>query len=258
MKKIIVKIICIYIVSAALVGCVSKKDLMYFQDAQTNTTSETTMEPLHIEVNDILSIKISAADPITALPYNPSSSSGVAINNLEVMKLQGYLVSEEGMVTIPVLGKVSVVGKTLGILEQEIVEKLESGGHLISPTVSVRLLNPKITVLGEVKAPGTYTYTEQQVSLPQALGYAGDLTINGRREDVMLIREEQGKRTVVKIDMTATDFFTSPYYYVRQNDIIYVSPNKAKVFSSTVVGSVATVLSAASVILSAVVLITNN
>ncbi len=241
-----------------LASCVSKKDLVYFQDAETDTSVETNIQPLTIEVNDVLSIKISAADPLAAIPYNPSNTSGVSINNMDVMKMQGYLVSQEGFVTIPVLGKVNVKGKTVENVEWLIKNMLESEGHLTDPSVSVRVLNPKVTVLGEVKNPGTYSYTEQQISLPQALGYAGDLTINGRREDVTLIREEKGMRTVMKIDMTKSDFFTSPYYYVRQNDIIYVSPNKAKVFSSTVVGSVATVLSAASVILSAVVLITNN
>ncbi len=253
-KKYILMLLAIFL----LQSCVSKKDLVYFQNANTDAPESTTMLPMKIETNDILGIKISAADPMAAIPYNPSSSSGVAINSVEVMKLQGYLVSQEGMVNIPILGAFIAKGKTVNELEIAIVEALETGGHLTDPTVSVRVLNPKVTVLGEVKVPGTYSYTEQQISLPQALGYAGDLTINGRREDVTLIREEQGMRKVVKIDITSTDFFESPYYYIRQNDIIYVSPNKAKVFSSTVVGSVATVLSAASVILSAVVLITNN
>ncbi len=258
MEKKLNKIVALFLLTIVMGSCVSKKEILYFQDVETNTFKDSGISPLIIEVNDILSVKIGSPDISSALPYNPANTSGVSINNLDVMKLQGNLVSADGTIVIPVLGVIQAKGKTVEQLERDIVLALESGGHLIDPTVSVRVLNPKITVLGEVKAPGTYTYTEQQISILQALGYAGDLTINGKRKDVMLIREEKGKRIVVKLDLTKPDFFDSKYYYVRQNDIIYVSPNKAKVFSGGIVGNAATVLSAASVILSAVVIISNN
>jgi polysaccharide export outer membrane protein len=149
-----------------------------------------------------------------------------------------------------------VSGKTTADLEKEIVLVLESNGHLKNPTVNVRILNAKVTVLGEVKMPGTYSYTEQSISLPQALGYAGDVTIEANRKEVILIREEDGVRKYHKIDLTKSDWFNSPYYTIKQNDIVYVYPNNVKVKSSGFIGNTSTVLSVISILLTTYVLLT--
>ena len=125
--------------------------------------------------------------------------------------MQGYLVALDGSITLPVLGKIQIDQLTVQELESKIVEQLKSQNHLTNPLVSARLLNAKFTVLGEVASPGTYTYTEQNISLLQALGYAGDLTINGKRTEVLLIREENHQKTYVHIDMTSKKWFDSPY-----------------------------------------------
>lgn len=239
-----------------LTSCASKKDVWYFQDAELNKTKNVEIPESRIQVNDILSINVMAEDQMAALPFNRStgSTSGM-VSSVEIIKLQGYLVSEDGMVIMPVLGKIEAKGKTISELENEIIEKLVSGKYLIDPLVNIRLLNSKVTVLGEVKSPGTYTFTEKQITLPQALGYAGDLTVNGQRQEVLVIREEDGKQTMTNIDMTSTNWFDSPYYYIKQNDIIYVKQNNAKVKSSGLIGNVGTVVGVVSVILSAIVII---
>jgi polysaccharide export outer membrane protein len=211
---------------------------------------------VHLQINDILDIKISALNPETANPYNASIANINALQSLELIKLNGYLVSEKGTVSLPVIGDIIVSGKTKDDLEKELVLILESKGHLKNPTVNVRILNAKVTVLGEVKMPGTYAYTEQYISLPQALGYAGDVTAEANRKEVVIIREEDGVRKYHKIDLTKSDWFNSPYFTIKQNDIVYVYPNNVKVKSTGFIGNTATILSMISILLTSFVLLT--
>ena len=236
-------------------SCASKKNIILFGDIQESTKNNVLYALPKIQVNDILDVKISTLNPETALPYNSVLSLN-AVNSIELLKLQGYLVSAEGKIMLPILGAIPAKGKTTAVLEQEIVAVLENGGHLKNPTVTVRVLNAKVTVLGEVRMPGTYTYTEQTITLPQALGYAGDITIEANRKEVWLIREEDGIRNYHKIDLTKSDWFTSPYYNIKQNDVVYVSPNNVKVKSAGFIGNTTTVLSVISILLTTYVLLT--
>lgn len=236
-------------------SCASKKDIILFGDIQESTQNNVLFALPKIQVNDILDVRISTLNPVTALPYN-SVMSSVGIPSIDLIKLQGYLVSAEGKIILPVLGAIPANGKTTAALEQEIVAILENGGHLKDPTVTVRVLNAKVTVLGEVERPGTYTYSEQTISLPQALGYAGDITIAANRKEVWIIREEDGIRKYHKIDLTKSDWFTSPYYNIKQNDVVYVSPNNVKVKSAGFIGNTSTVLSVISILLTTYVLLT--
>ena len=238
-----------------LSSCASKKDIILFGDIQESAQNNVLYSLPKIQVNDILDIKISTLNPETALPYNAVSSL-TAVPSIELLKLQGHLVSAEGKIILPVLGAIVAKEKTTAVLEQEIVALLENNGHLKNPTVTVRILNAKVTVLGEVKVPGTYNYTEQTISLPQALGYAGDITIEANRKQVWLIREEDGVRKYHKIDLTKSDWFTSPYYNIKQNDVVYVSPNNVKVKSAGFIGNTSTVLSVISILLTTYVLLT--
>ena len=236
-------------------SCASKKDIILFGDIQESAQNNVLYALPKIQVNDILDVKISTLNPETALPYNSVLSLN-AVNSIELLKLQGYLVSAEGKIILPVLGAIVAKEKTTAALEKEIVSILENNGHLKNPTVTVRILNAKVTVLGEVKMPGTYNYTEQTISLPQALGYAGDITIEADRKQVWLIREEDGVRKYHKIDLTKSDWFTSPYYTIKQNDIVYVTPNNVKVKSAGFIGNTSTVLSVISILLTTYVLLT--
>jgi polysaccharide export outer membrane protein len=236
-------------------SCASKKDIILFGDIQESAQNNVLYALPKIQVNDILDIKISTLNPETALPYNSVLSLN-AVNSIELLKLQGHLVSAEGKIILPVLGAIVAKEKTTAALEKEIVSILENNGHLKNPTVTVRILNAKVTVLGEVKMPGTYNYTEQTISLPQALGYAGDITIEADRKQVWLIREEDGVRKYHKIDLTKSDWFTSPYYTIKQNDVVYVTPNNVKVKSAGFIGNTNTVLSVISILLTTYVLLT--
>ncbi len=238
-----------------LQSCASNKDIVYFQDNYAFEALEH--HDALIMVNDILKIEVSAVIPEIAIPYNIFSASGaVGATSVDALKLQGYLVTANGDITFPVLGVINVRGMTTRDVEAHIVELLGTGGHIKDAVVRARIVNAKITILGEVNLPGTYNFTEQNITLPQALGYAGDLTINGRRHDVMVIRQQDGEREIGHIDMTKTDWFNSKYYYVQQNDVIVVHPNNPKVKSAGFVGSTVTILSIVSILLSTAILIT--
>ena len=241
-----------------LSSCVSNKDLLYFGDANMSQSTPINYTSNTLQPNDILDIKIGALVPETAIPYNSQTINnlGQQIQNIEVLKLQGYLVGTDGSIVLPILGKIEVVNKSIASLEQELISILEDGQHLVSPSVSVRLLNAKVTVLGEVGRPGTYTFTEQFISLPQALGYAGDLSINGKRTDILLIREQQGERRISQIDLTTTNWMNNPEYRIMPNDVIVVNPNNAKVKSAGIIGNASTVVSIVSVLLSITILLT--
>lgn len=251
MKKTVYSILLLIL----FLSCAGKKEILYLQDIDSLEVASVQYPASAIRPNDILSITVGAPVPETAIPYNIPifySSTGLSV---ELVRLMGYLVAQDGTITFPVLGKLEVSGKTTSEIEADIQRKLDRGGHLREPNVSVRLLNAKVSVLGEVKNPGTYTFTEQNLTLPQALGLAGDLTINGQRDDVLLITEEQGTRKIVHLDLTRADWVDSPYYYIKPNDVIVVNPNTAKVMSAGVIGDAGIVLTIASLLLTTAVLI---
>ena len=198
-----------------------------------------------IQPNDILSIIISSSTSELAAIYNLNQDQ-----NQNSASFPGYLVNYEGNITLPILGKIAVKGLSLEALEDLVLKKLIEGKHLIDPIVTARLMNAKFTVLGEVAKPGTYTFSEQNISVLQALGYAGDLTINGKRQNLLLIREENGAKTYITIDMTSKSWFGSPYYYIKPNDVIYVNPNGPKVKSAGYIGNLTTFISAISLTVS--------
>lgn len=223
-------IVCLSLLLLILTSCVSKKNILYFQDADKFSSVNIIKPEYKIQPNDILNITISALIPETAEPYNSQStnSSNNTSNSIESLKLRGYLVATNGNIEMPVLGTISVKNKSLLQLSEELKKILEEGGHLIKPVINIRLLNSKVTILGEVSSPGTYAFTEQYISLPQALGYAGDLTLSGKRKDILLIRESEGIRTVTHVDLTTANWMNDPKYTIQPNDIIIVNPNTKK------------------------------
>jgi len=145
--------------------------------------------------------------------------------------------------------------KTAEQVEEAIRKKLVDGGHLTNPSVNVRLINAKVTILGEVNQPGTFNFTEKSITLLQALGYAGDLTINGKRDDILMTREVDGVRKVTHIDLTSSAFMDSEFYFIKPNDVIIVNPNNPRVKNAGFVGNVGTVLTIASLALSITILL---
>jgi len=238
-----------------LQSCVSKKQVLYVQDLNATDVSEITFLQNTFQQNDILKIDVTSLESKASIPYNKTSPQANVGTSLDLMQLNGYLVSSDKTINFPVLGVISVAGKTTETLENDLQKTLELEGHLIDPNVSVRLLNAKVTVLGEVNAPGIYTFTEKNISFLQAIGLAGDLTIDGNRKDIVLIRETDGQRITTKLDITRASFLTSPYQNIQSNDVIIVNPNSKKVRSAGLVGNISTVLSIASILLSTIILI---
>jgi polysaccharide biosynthesis/export protein len=241
-----------------LQACVSKKEILYLQDIDSNPAHEVILNSNTLQPNDILKIDVSALMLEAALPYNKISPTGLQTNtDIEMLKLNGYLVSDNKTINFPVLGELSVANKNTTDLEVDIKNRLETGGFLLNPSVTVRLLNAKVTILGEVKKPGTFTFTENNMSLLQALGLAGDLTINGNRKDVILIRESDGERTSTHINLTQTDWLNGQYQNIQPNDVLVVNPNGAKVKSAAFFGNASSFVAIASLLISTAVLINN-
>ncbi|GAA4054078.1 hypothetical protein GCM10022388_20660 [Flavobacterium chungnamense] len=240
-------------------SCSSKKDLLYFQNGKKNAIEDNRILDQKIETNDILSIKIVSLDIESSRIYNIDLLNGITSGtvNPEIIKINGYLVNDEGFITLPVLGQLKVNDKTTRELELFLSKKLMNDGHLKEPTVTVRLLNSKLTVLGEVRQPGTFTFYEKNLTLLQAIGMAGDLTINGERKDVLLIRYENNTKTINHIDLTTTDWMSSNLFYVKQNDVIIVNPNNAKIKSAGIIGNAGTLISVFSLLLTGFLLIKN-
>jgi polysaccharide export outer membrane protein len=237
-----------------LQSCVSKKQVLYMQDINAIDITEVTSSEYTFQENDILKIDVTSIEMKASIPYNKVSSLA-GLNSLSLIQLEGYLVTNKKTINFPVLGEISVEGKTTKDLEDALKQRLESEGHLIKPNVSVRLLNAKITILGEVNMPGTYTFTENNITLLQALGLAGDLTIDGNRQDIILIRVADGKRITTKLDLTSALWLNSSYQNIQPNDVIIVNPNSKKVKSAGLIGNISTVLSIASILLSTIILI---
>lgn len=237
-------------------SCVSKKEIFYLQDADDYNNSSLVYGKITIQPNDILNIAVGALIPETAIPYNKISATESNQNNIELMRLNGYLVSKEKTIMFPSLGTISTDAMSTADLERYLEQRLTDGGYLNDPTVTIRILNAKVTVLGEVSKPGTYSFTEESITLLQALGYAGDLTIKGKRDDVLIMREVDGIRQVTHIDLTKADWLESPFSYVKPNDVIVVNQSPPKVTSAGYIGDIATVLGLSSVILSIIILVT--
>jgi polysaccharide export outer membrane protein len=228
-----------------LSSCSSKKQVIYFNDINFENQDKNIISLGKIQPNDILSIIISSSSTELSAMYNLNQDQ-----NQNSSFFPGYLVNLEGKITLPILGKITVKDLTMAQLEELLVKILIEGKHLSEPIVTARLMNAKFTVLGEVSKPGTYTYSEQNISVLQALGYAGDLTINGKRENVLLIREENNAKTYITIDMTSKQWFGSPFYYIKPNDVIYVNPNGPKVKTAGYIGNLGTFISIVSLSLS--------
>jgi polysaccharide biosynthesis/export protein len=239
----------------SLSSCVSKKEILYLQDIQAYNNSEVISSKNTLQENDILKIDITSLEIEASIPYNKVSIASNFGNTLQLFQLYGYLVSNNKTINFPVLGEISVAGKTSHDLEKYLKNLLVSGGHLTNPRVTVRILNSKVTILGEVRNPGTFTFTEKNISLLQALGLAGDLTIDGNRKNIIIIRESNGKRNTINLDLTSASWLSSPYQNIQPNDVIIVNPNSRKVTSAGLIGNVSTMLSIASILLSTIILI---
>ena len=222
---------CIFAGIIIFSSCTNTKKVTYFQNVKDQTffsgnkETETLIQP-----NNILSINISSLNAQASVAFNAqtnniSRATTVTGSNTES---GGYLVNPGGEIDLPILGAVKAAGLTKDQLKENITNLILSKKLLIDPIVDIRFLNFEVTVIGEVARPTVITVPSEKISLIKAIGLAGDLTIYGKRENVLLIREENGKKITRHIDLNSSDFFNSPYYYLEPNDVIYVEPNKTK------------------------------
>jgi polysaccharide export outer membrane protein len=216
-------------------SCASRKNIVYFQDEPLEADlSMSTPEQLIYKTDDLLTINVSAFVQETVAPFNLTVASSFNNNNPNNiqgnLQLQTYLVDYNGNIEFPVLGTIKVAGLTRTELTEYLTKRISEYAN--DPIVNVRLTNFTVTILGEVSRPGTFTIQDERVTLIEALGLASDLTIYGKRQNVRLIREIDGKKKFTEIDLTSINSVNSPVYYLQQNDVIYVEPNKARVRSS--------------------------
>ncbi|WP_195399199.1 polysaccharide biosynthesis/export family protein [Bacteroides finegoldii] len=238
-------------------SCKSYKKVPYLQDAETvqQAVQQENLYDAKIMPKDLLTIVVSCTSPELAVPFNltVATPASAASNNLLLTTqpvLQPYLVDNEGKINFPVLGELKVGGLTKREAEQLIIDKLKPYIKE-TPIVMVRMVNYKISVLGEVTRPGTFTISNEKVNLLEALAMAGDMTVWGVRDNVKLIREgADGKQEIVTLDLNKAETILSPYYWLQQNDIVYVTPNKAKSRNSDIGNSTSLWFSATSILVS--------
>lgn len=229
----------IFLLLGLLLGsCQTHKKLVYFQDSISENDSlsvESNFTPT-LKTDDLLSITVTADDPETAIPFNlkqgnqnPNLNNGYTMGNQE---RQGYLVDENGKINFPILGRMELAG----LKRTEAISLLEDSltNYISNPIVNLQILNYKVTVLGDVGKPGTFKVPNERITVLEAIGLAGDLSITGNRKNVKVVRDENGKKTEHILDLTSSSVFSSPAYYLQQNDVVYVEPNTAARNNSTV------------------------
>ena len=249
-------------------SCTSKKKLDYLQNIES-VALEASMKNAKstIQPNDQLVIMVTAKDMDVVKPFNQNFSSGQILqyslpsNNAPTQSQTSasgptYVVDSQGNIEFPVIGKINTENKTTEELRD--ILKKEISKYVLNPQVSVRNTNYKITVLGEVNRPGTYNIPDAQTTLLEVLGLAGDLSIYGNREDILVLRNIDGTMTKERIDLTKADFINSPFFYLKQNDVIIVSPNETKQKTSRLDPNTGIYISVASIVVTILALIFKN
>lgn len=240
----------------SLTSCLSKKKVIYLQGQQAASQSAVNYEPI-IQNDDLLSISIISSNPELASPFNieqllSAGSSGGGAGNNQIRT--SYLVDQDGTIDFPVLGKIKVAGINKTELKQYFKDRLSI--YIKDPIINIRILNYKVSILGEVKGPGQYTIGSERLTLLELISNAGDLTFYGKRDNILIIRDYMGTKTYNRVDITKADFVNSPFYYLDQNDVVYVEPRRAK-FDSTAIGTnVTTIISIFGFVLTTTLLLT--
>lgn len=250
----------LFLISSIIVSsCATKDDVVYFNNSQSLEGQENLLdyEPT-IEANDVLRINVSSSSvneeivsPFQMNQQGGQSGGGGGQN----LSLTGYLVSPQGTINFPVLGTVEVEGLNRTAIQQKLQDQIAE--YVIDPVVDVRIVNFSVTVLGEVGAPGRVSITDGRVTMPELLAMSGDITYNGKRENIMVIREVKGVKSVGYIDMTESDLFDSPFFYLKQNDLVYVEPTYRTVKSAGFFSSYQGIISVGTTLISLYLLINN-
>ncbi len=248
----------LFLFALVLFSCASRKDIVYFQniDGLASKEKPNTYE-IKIQPDDLLMIIVSADDPETAVPFNlgsvSASSSSKQGSKQGSESLQSYLVDVNGVIDFPILGKLKVGG----LSRSEVLEmiQLKIAKYIKNPIVNLRLMNFKVSVQGEVTAPGTYPVSSDRITLIEAIGMAHELTVYGKRDNILIIRELNGVKSYNRVDIRRADFINSPFYYLTQNDVVYVEPNKVRVNASAVGPNTTIMISVTSILIGLITLV---
>jgi len=238
-------------------SCASRKNVVYYQNIDSLKSQNGNSYEVKIQPDDLLMIIVSAEDPEVALPFNLKTYSVSSNNKLDVARAQEtvqlYLVDQQGNIEFPILGKLQVGGFTRTEVLKLLQDKI--GIYIKNPIINLRITNFKVSLQGEVNLPGTYSIASERITLIEALSMAKDLTIYGKRDTILVIREINGVKSYNRVDITKSDFINSPFYYLAQNDVVYVEPNKTRINSSAVGPNTSVIISAISILVSLSVLI---
>ena len=256
MKITKVHLLFIVVSGLFLSSCGSKKNVVYFQDASNyETIVSDNSRNNSFKIDDVVRINVSTLDPIASTPFNiftgGQEGSGQRPEQLD------YIVDKNGEIDFPVIGSIKIVGLTPEETKDLLTEKLQP--YLKDPIINIRLRNFTVTVLGQVNRPGTYQVNGEQITVLEAIGLAGDIDIKGKRTNVLVIRDFNGTKVYTRIDLTTKGLLSSPVYYLTQNDVVYVEPNKSAITQSSLDSRTNIAISVASlVITSTILLITRN
>lgn len=240
-------------------SCASRKDLVYFQpsDSISLATNYENNAP-KLQAGDILAISVTADDVRATQPFNPISAYQGVNGTIQSTNpfIPTYTIDNNGYIDFPKLGKIKLAGKT----RTEAIDYLraEVSKFIVSPGISIEIRNFRVTVLGEVKNPGTYPINNDRITLLEAIGLAGDLTINGVRNNILVVREQNGIKREYRVDLTSRNALHSPVYYLAQNDVIYVEPNGARIQSSKYTQNTSIFVSVSSVIIGLIAIFVRN
>lgn len=237
-------------------SCASREKIAYYQNIeQVIASGNSSNFDTKLQPDDLLMLVVMAENAEAAAPFNLPSIIMQSNTELETQQLRmnSYLIDADGFIQFPVIGTIQLGGlsRTQAIAKME----TELKKYIKEPKVNLRILNFKVTVSGEVKQPGIQNITSERITLIEAITMAGDLTDYGIRNNIMVIREKDGKKEIGRVDITKADFINSPYYYLSQNDHVYVEPNKTKVNASAVGPNTGIIISAISLLLTVVAII---
>jgi polysaccharide export outer membrane protein len=241
-----------------LFSCASRKDVVYYQGIDEMAPSEkSTSYEIKIQPDDLLMIIVSAEDPEIAAPFNLKSISIQTPGKLDVIggqqTMQLYLTDAKGFIEFPVLGKLKVSGMSRSEVLQLLQQKIAV--YIKNPIINLRVMNFKVSVQGEVNSPGTYSVASDRITLIEALTMAKDLTIYGKRSNILVIREVDGVKSYNRVNITTAEFINSPFYYLAQNDVVYVEPIKTKINGAAIGPNTGVIISISSLLITLITLI---
>ncbi|MFC6098052.1 polysaccharide biosynthesis/export family protein [Flavobacterium qiangtangense] len=246
----------LFLIPIFLFSCASREKIAYYQNIDQVLGSDSSVSfNTKLQPDDLLMIVVMAETQEAAAPFNlPSllTQSTTELDNQQ-LRISSYLIDVNGDIQFPVIGSIHLGGLTRAEANAKLVEVLKK--YITDPKINLRILNYKVTVSGEVLQPGIKTISSERITLIEVLAMSGDLTPYGKRDNIMIIREKDGKKEIGRVDITKADFINSPYYYLSQNDHVYVEPNKTKVNASAVGPNTGIIISAISLLLTVVALI---